>query len=338
MRHLLACAFLALIISTRENVLELEYAPEEGSTLRRTFVAEAEFELTDLTASVDGEALERGDELPPYSTRFTEHIAVLDRLERVVDGRAHEFTRTFEKLLQENGEAFGEDESESELESPLEGLTVRFRYDEDGERYRVEADESDELDEGLLDALAADMDLLLLLPGREVEVGDEWDVAPELYLAFMWPSGLLDFHAEGEEVGGDERAMSLQTIERLAGTGSARLDELREEDGVRVAVIHLELEITTGSERELPASEEEERPALAIEVEIERAMEGTVLWDLEHGHALSAELECRASRLHAEAFTVQGERDGEPVEADVERARLLEGTIRYSASIERVED
>jgi hypothetical protein len=155
----------------------------------------------------------------------------------------------------------------------------------------------------------------------------------------MWPSGLLDFQAEGsEEPSDDERSMSRQTIERIEGSGTARLEEVREEDGVRVAVLSVELEITTGSDSVLPALSEDdiERPEITIEVEIERTLEGTILWDLEHGHALSAEFECEASRLHTESWTITGEDDeGEEIEAEVEQSRLLEGTIKYTATIER---
>jgi len=330
-------ALLVLSGSAREEIA-LRYAPEEGTVLTRTFVAEAQYHLADMSASIDGEALERPDELPDFKMGFEEHITVTDALRSVAAGRPTELVRTFDDLRQESSDSVGEEESESTLTSQLQGRSVIFRWDDEEQRFTAEANDEEELDDAVAAWLAEDMDLRLVLPSKEVEVGDEWEIDPKLYLAFMWPSGLLDFQADDAEPSEDERASSRQTIERLEGSGTARLDEVREEDGVRVAVLHVELEITTGSESVLPALSEDdvERPEIQIEVEIERTLEGTILWDLEHGHALSAELECEASRLHTDSWTVTGEDDeGEEVSADVEQSRLLEGTIKYKATIER---
>lgn len=335
-------ALLLLVPSTRDEVA-LAYAPEEGTVLKRSFDAEASHELTEIAASFDGQDLEHQGELPEFSSRFTEHIVVTDRLVGVENGRPTELERTFDELAQENTDTAGEEEVRAELGSDLEGRTVRFRWDEDEENYTVKsADDGDDLDGSVARWLLEDMDLRLVLPGREVEVDEEWELDPRLYLAFMWPSGLLGFHEEGEETDEDERELSGQTIDNLEGSGTARLEEIREEDGVRVAVLHVELEITTGSEHVLPAVAPDEveegefpRPEITVEVRIERKLEGTLLWDLEHGHALSAEFECESSRLHTEKWTVTGELDGEEVSADAEQSRRFEGTIRYSARIER---
>jgi hypothetical protein len=321
---------LALAPGGREEIA-LRYAPEPGTRLKRVFLAEAEYELTDMSMSVDGEPMEAEGELPEDSTRFVEHIAVTDTVEAVDAGRPTELARTFDELRQEDAGTVGEEASESTLASDLEGRAVRFTWNEDEERYEIAADDDEDLDEDVAAYLLEDMDLRLVLPADDVEIGDEWALDPRLYLAFMWPGGLLGFHAEGEEPGGDETLA--QTIERLEGSGTARLEEVREEDGTRVAVITIELEITTGSESVVPA--DEERPELDVEVEIERTLTGTILWDLDHGHALSAELECESSRLQTLAYTVEGEMEGESVSLDIERSTLHEGTIEYTATIER---
>ena len=342
MKLLLPPLFLCLLTAPAHEGVALVFAPEEGTVLKRLFVAEARYRLTDRTASIDGEELVDTDELPEYASAFVERIAVTDTLGEVEDGRPRELVRTFDELTQENTDTFDGEESSSEYGSPLEGRRVRFTWDADEERYGAEAADEDDLDEELAAWLAEDLDLRLVLPRAEVEPGDEWELDPKLYLAFMWPSGLLDFHADEEEPSEEDRDPSRQTIERLAGSGTARLEEVREEDGVRVAVIHVELAITTGSENTLPALEgdpdagEFGRPEIQVEVELERTLEGTILWDLEHGHARSAELECEASRLHTSAWTIHGEdEDGAGVSADVEESRLFEGTVKYSATIER---
>lgn len=317
----------------RGDEVDLSYAPEAGTRLKRVFVAEAEYHLADMTASVDGEPLERTGELPEESSRFVERIAVTDLVEGVEEGRPTELVRTFDELSQEDAMEAGEEEVSGSLSSDLEGRAVRFTYDADEERYGVAAADDQELEEEVAARLLEDMDLRRVLPDAPVEPGAEWELDPELYLAFMWPSGLLGFHAEGEDPSGDE--VSQQTIERLEGSGTARLEEVRDEDGTRVAVVSIELEITTGSESVDPADEEQGRPEVRSEVEIERTLTGKILWDLDHGHALSADLQCEASRLQTVEYTVEGELEGEAVSADVEQSRLFEGTIRYTATIER---
>jgi hypothetical protein len=322
----------------RGESVALRFEPEEGTVLKRTFVAEAQYRLADASASIDGEELPREGELPDSRTGFTEHISVRDTLSSLDEGRVTELVRQFVELGQDNTDSFEGEEASVELASPLEGRSVRFTWDADEQQYEVEAADEGELDPDVAACLRQDLDLLLLLPDEDVALGDEWELDPELYLAFMWPSGLLDFHAEGEEPSPEDRAPSLQTIEKLAGSGTAKLEELREEDGVKVAVIHIEMELTTGSDSTAPASDDEEnpRPEIHTEVEIERTLEGTILWDLEHGHAHSAALECQASRLVTQSWTLSGENEeGESLSIDCERSTLLEGTIRYTATIER---
>src|SRR5262245_16469334 len=259
MKLLLPPLALFFLASTAPDKVALRYAPDEGTVLTRTFVAEAQYHLADMSASIDGEALEHPDEMPDYKMGFEEHIAVTDTVRSLAEGHPSELVRTFDELSQESTDSVGDQESKSSLKSHLQGRSVVFRWDDDEERYTAEANDGEDLDDSVAAWLAEDMDLRLVLPKKEVEVGDEWEVDPKLYLAFMWPSGLLDFVGDDEEEPSeDERASSRQTIERLEGSGHARLEEVREEDGVKVAVLHVELEITTGSDGVLPAISEDE--------------------------------------------------------------------------------
>ncbi|MSR60831.1 MAG: hypothetical protein EXS08_00095 [Planctomycetes bacterium] len=334
MKLLLPPLALFLFSASVRDEVALAYAPAEGTVLRRVFEAKAEYHLTGMSASVNGEEIESDGELPEDSSSFLEHIAVSDTLGATEDGRPAELVRTFDELSQEDTN--GAEESANALVSSLQGRKVRFAWDAEAAAFKAEAADGQDLDESQAEDLAEDMDLRLVLPAKAVEVGDEWELDARLYLAFMWPSGLLDFHAEGDEPGDDEFAR--ETIENLAGSGSARLSELREEDGVRVAVIQVELEITTSSDSVLAELEQDGElvhPELTIEVAISRKLSGTILWDLEHGHALSAELECEAERKQTRSWTLTGEHDGEELSAEVEEALLYEGTIHYSATVER---
>jgi hypothetical protein len=334
MKLLLLPLCLVFLSAPARDAVALRFEPEEGTVLKRTFQAEAKYHLADSSLSINGEAQEKTEETPDYHMSFLERIAVTDDLKKVADGRPTELVRTFDELTQ-NTDSVGDKESSSTYASPLAGRKVRFTWDPDAERYDVEAADDGELDEDVAAWLAEDLDLRLVLPSKEVEAGDEWELDPKLYLAFMWPSGLLDFHPEGQELDEADRAPSRQTIEHLEGSGTARLEEVREEDGVRVAVIHVELELKTGSASTLPAIEGQQ-PELEFEVEIERKVKGTILWDLEHAHARSATLDCDATRLTTRKGTVTGEdEDGEEASIEIEENSLLEGTIRYEATIER---
>jgi hypothetical protein len=336
MKLLLPPLGLLLLSLPAGDEVHLSFAPEEGTVLKRVFEAKAEYHLTDMTISVDGKELEREGAVPEDSSSFTEHIAVSDKLGAIEEGRPVELVRTFDELGQEDSSSDGEHEVSNTLTSALQGRAVRFRWDGDAGRYQAETADDSELDDDVATWLAEDMDLRLVLPSKAVEPGDEWELDPKLYLAFMWPSGLLAFHAEGEEPGSGSDDFSRETIERLQGSGSAHLVEVREEEGTRVAVIHVELEIKTGSDDVMAADEEEQRPEIKVEVEIGRKLEGTILWDLEHGHVRSAELECDASRLLSQKWQLTGEdEDGEEAQHDIERAFLYEGKIHYKATIDR---
>lgn len=332
----LLVATLFLSPGVRDDVA-LHFTAEDGTVLKRTFDAHAEYERTDVALSIDGEPVE-GLEAAELSMDFDEHIAVSDDLRSVADGRPTVLVRTFDELSQETKFTSGEESQESSSSSDLEGRSVRFQY-EDGD-YAVEtADDGEDLDEHVSHWLAEDMDLRRVLPDQDVSVGDEWELDPRLYLAFMWPGGLLEFRDDGEEISDQDRRMNQQTIERLQGTGTARLEEVRDEEGVRVAVIHVQLEVTTGCDGTLEGTveaeegEEEQPYSIAIEVEIERTIEGTILWDLDHGHARSADLQADASRQTTRTRKV----DTEKGEVEVEESELLEGKIHYECTIEREE-
>lgn len=324
MRTLLPLALLLLPLHPAEEVV-LRYAPADGTVLVRTFDAQARYELTAIEGSVNGEAMEV-DEVPDVSMDFREHVAVTDQLETVEDGRPTVLVRTYDGLSQTSAYTTDQGDSESTSTSDLEGRTLR--YELDGDEWSITADDDgDDPDGDQVEWLHEDMDLRAVLPPGAVEVGDEWDIGPELYLAFMWPGGLVGWHDAEAEVSDDDEDMNAQTIENLEGSGSVTLEELREEDGVRVAVLHVTLDVETSCESEV----ELEGGTLTVEVEIERTLEGTILWDLENGHALAAELEGTGSRLTTRSQTIETEEG----DFEVEQSELYEGTLTYEATLER---
>ena len=328
MKLLPTAAALLLLTGPRDDVA-LRFAPAEDTTLVRTFDAEASYRLSAVVLAIDGEEIDTGDEVGDLRMEFQEHVRVRDELGSTEGGRPSSLVRHFDELSQETSWSAGEEESTSTSSSPFEDRAVRFRWSDDDEGFTAEAADDEELEAELAALLDEDMDLRLVLPEDEVEVGDEWKVDARLYLAFMWPSGLLEWQEGEEETSPEDRERNRQTIDNLSGECRARLAEVVEEDGRRVAVIALELEIETGIEFEQAMGED--GATVTIKTTIERTLEGELRWDLEAGHALSAELEGEATRETTRSGEVENEAGETFTLSETERH---EGTIRYRATIE----
>lgn len=328
MKLFLPPLFLFALSGLAPDDEELVFAPEEGTTLKRSFEAQADYEPAELSVTLDGNELEVEQQVP-VTLHFVERIVVRDAIEGVEDGRPTELVRTFLELAQDYTFSSEGEDGEQSATSELEQRSVRFSWDAEEEDYSVEvADDGDELDEDLLEYLREDMDLRGLLPEGEVAEGDEWEFDPTVYVAFMWPSGLLDFRTADEELDEVGRDMNAETMERIEGTAKARFAGVREEDGVRVAVLEIELDIETGAS----AQRETEQGTIDIELTIERELEGEILWDLENDHLVSAELEGSSTRSNTRSGTLPGP---EGDEVAVEEVESNAGTIRYSATVER---
>lgn len=329
MKLLLVPPCLLLLAGPRDEV-SLAFAPTDESVLVRTFDAEASYRLAGVSFRVGDEEIEPEGELADLRMEFQEHVKVTDELGPVADGRPASLVRRFDELSQETSWAPAEEDNTSSASSPFQGRRVRFTWNDEDERFEAVAADDKDLDDELAGLLDEDMDLRLLLPAAEVEVGDEWELDARLYLAFMWPGGLLEWQDEGQEedTSAEDRERNRQTIENLTGEGRATLKELREEDGRTLAVIAVELDIQTSLEFEQEAGEE----SIRITTVIERELAGEILWDVAAGHAVSAELEGDAARETTRAGAVEDE-EGQTIElAETERH---EGTVAYHATIER---
>lgn len=231
MKLILAAAALLALSATRDEVA-LRFAPDEDTVLVRTFDAEASYRLSSLIYAIEGEELDTGEELADVRMEFQEHVQVRDTLGASADGRPETLVRTFEELSQETSWSAGEETSATTSSSPFEGRRVRFTWDDEDERHTAEAADDEELEAELAALLDEDMDLRLVLPEDEVGVGDSWDVDVRLYLAFMWPGGLVEWQEGEEEASAEDRARNRQTIENLTGEGRARARD-RDRAGVR---------------------------------------------------------------------------------------------------------
>jgi len=312
---------------------KLDFAPEEGTVLTRHFEATLEMELASFQVLLDDEELTIPD--VDWSIEWVESIEVEDELLEVEDGRPTEMVRTFGDLRQESTIDANGEEHELLSTSALQGRVLRFEWDDDAEYYTIESDDDEgDLDEETLEWLEEDMDLRAVLPEDAVETGDTWEIDAAVYLPLMWPGGLLGFLEEDEdELSPLSRELNEETIENLTGEGEATLEEIREESGVRVAVIKLELGIETEAEAvddDLETEDGEEIPPLTHTVTIERQLEGEILWDLEHNHLYSADIQASVKKTHARSQTVHADGEHEVVEQET-----YEGRLEYVVTIDR---
>ena len=334
MKHLLLSAGSIVALGaagTREETLE--YRVEEGTEITRTFEARAEYELEEVVFYADGEIVNELSDVD-MTIDSLERIVVRDELVEVEDGRPTDLRRTFLELVQEDTQSNGEDELESVSGSDLEGLTVRFLWDDDDEAYYAEADDEDHVDEEVLEGLIGGLDLLDFLPDGEVEEGDEWELEASTYLSLMWPSGLLGFYDENAS-GADPVSTHLnqQIIENLDGEGVASFEGVRDEDGERLAVISVSLAIDTYAEAEREI--EEHDVTYDVEIEIDREIEGELLWDLERGVLYSASFEADAEMVRTTSSVAELEdQDGNTQEVDLEREDTYGGTVTYEVDFE----
>lgn len=334
MRHVLALAAV-LALAPAPQPVALVFAPAAGTTLQRTWRSSYALEIEEMGMSFDGEELpaeymeDLGGTMSGEETRV-----VTDVLEAVEGGRATRLVRRFDALDGKDVMAFDDEEpEESAATSALEGKRVVFRWNGEEEAHEVAFAEGEEGDEALLDGLEEDMDLRALLPDGEVEPGASWELEPTIYGTLIALGGEVGLLAEDEELLDDESSEELE--ENTDGTVRATFVEVREEGEARIAVVRLELEVTTFSDETLEEGGEDEegfhdfggseRTDLAVEASAE------LLWDLAHGHALSFELEGTLSMTITQ--DMRGEMEGESFEQST--SMVFRGPLTIALEIER---
>lgn len=182
------------------------YAPDTGEAVSFRYALTTLGELDALTLKIDGEDFSRfvGD----LDLEFTSdaHYEVTDVVLESGSGQAQRLRRSFDELRGVGSSSLvsagGEDRVEVDFESPLEGLTVVFSWNDEDELYDAEFDPARRSNPGqLLAALDEDMSLRRLLPpepaGLEEDEahaprpGDTWEIEYSDLLRIVFPGGNL---------------------------------------------------------------------------------------------------------------------------------------------------
>ena len=308
---------LALILPALAPQDALRCAPEAGLVLRKRFEREGRLELLSMDMTVDG-ASHGGMQKPELSLEFSGKSVLLDRYEKVEEGRVTRLVRTFEELSEERSERVSEpegaEERSSSAKSDLEGQSVVFTWDGDEQAYSA-AFEDEKGDSDLLAGLEAELDLGAYLPSDQVSEGDTWEVPASAFATLLRPGGDLKLVSDQGQVAGPDA----QLAENLDGTIRATLRSGREEGDLSLAVIGLELELSASAEHGLEDGSGEERQSNTYE------LSGELCWVPAAGRFHSIELtgSLRSAIVTRRSIQMGGQ------EFQTERTLELGGEVSY---------
>jgi hypothetical protein len=315
---LLSALFLAFVPAADE----LRYDPKPGSESSKKLDVSLELSFDEVSVEMNGQPLppEALGQMQDLSIALEFGVGVTEKFAGVKDGRATDFTRTFDSI---HGKAeAGEDSNEGSF-ADMEGKTVRFLWDADKSEYKKSWHECTGKDE-ILNTLSPDMDVSALLPSKKVTKGDKWEVSGAKVLSLLMPGlqpGTVDLDKAG--LGASESKAMQIMIDELGPQLEEGLKHLKvaceyegshDADGVNVAdvKVHLEgdLKIDIGPVIERIAAEENHggpEPSVQGSVTLDIKGDGSMLWDaathMLHSYTLDADLKLA---LKADASADQG--------------------------------
>src|SRR4030095_1681153 len=230
------------------------------------------------------------EDMPELKISFVEqtHVAVTDAYGPLKDGKPSKVTRSYEKLggtstqkveLPEGMDAQGDPNEEKERSSELEGKSVVFKLDDDGESYKADFADG-KGDAKLLEDLEEDMDLRGFLPRGDVTEDKSWEIEAKVFNSVLGaPGGDLKIDTQDDKE--DDSDIDQQFEDNLKGKGKGTYKGKREVDGHHCAVIALEAELkTTGKDDKTGAGGHDGVKSITLEYTVE----GELLWDVDEGH------------------------------------------------------
>jgi hypothetical protein len=347
---LLSLILAALVLSSPTGQHTLRFSPADGAELTRTTSWKLVSRTDSTSTTLDGEVTSEVPSVSYTATRQVE-LGVTDTLEQLGDGRPQRFVRRYSDLLVEFGAdltlAVMGQEAELALAgdgtSALEGLAVRFEWSDEDEDWRAKwADDAKTGPDALLKGLRADMDLLALLPGRAVDIGDTWTVELAKLVDVLFPGGDVGLVLETDldRLEGALDPADLPTVDellskgKLEGEAKCKLVALEGE----VAKVELELEVRARAELvdELDDVASKAAPE-GVEVEVTGAVfelvlsgNGQLSFGLTTGHVSSFTFDGTTKEESLIEATVLTE--GETLEFAQQHARS--GTLEVRITIE----
>ncbi len=297
-----ATPLLFALVSTEEKVA---FSVAEGLSLEKSFAMSSAMSMDNFNMLMNGNP-------PPFpmememTVEASQTVEVTDEYLAVGDGRPTKLKRTYSTL-----DLGGKSEMENPMTGPmsadtsggseLEGYAVLFDWDAQASEYDVRYADEKQGDSALLDGLEEDMDLRALLPNRPLAIGDTYEIPPTGLVGVLAPGGNLQLKpddAEAQQMGMGSDQNLADMLGELTGSATGELLAVREEDGRRIAVIRLKIDIESARDmteamQTMMANNEDVPGGMDVQsadVEITMQLEGELTWDLAGGHFVSLEL------------------------------------------------
>ena len=280
----------------------------------------------------------------------TRSFETTDAIETATDGALRVFERTYDTVSSET-DTKGFEESETvkivdrDTASLLEGLTVRFEYDEDTEEFNRSFTEDDAGEDEWLDELSAASYLAAALPEDEVEVGASWSLEPTFLRDLLTPGGKVNHQPAPDLPDQPEGGLAI-TVPSPGGL--TRWDEMEgsidveytsideSEDGARIATLVVTIDVEGEFDIAEELAEEAEDSGATNEYDsgtLERSLAGevTIQWNLDENlpHSVEGELEGTT------AFEASWSMDTGQFELDAATERETDDSYSISASFKK---
>ncbi len=282
-------------------------------------------------------------------------VVVTDEILSVVDGHVGRLRRTFDLLSAaytlENGASRlreGDWSDAWESRGDLTGQVVLFSWDPDEQRYTAGFRGHTSESQGI-EGLREDMDLRAVIPGVEVEIGEEWTIGSEVVGDLLFPGGCLEI-APGERDPTLEEWASIHIapvpglptdpaswLRDLSGDATAVLSSIEQRGDDRLAVIGIEFGLwfrsdalawVRGRLAEFAEVVTYERAELCGKL----AGRGKLRWDVDRGRFRDFEWEAELAIDYDLAYSYGWEAP-QPERFDGELMEEWRGNVRGRASL-----
>jgi hypothetical protein len=347
----LLSATLFFVPQTRATIT---FAPKADVSVTKTFTHKADLEATSVEISFSGM---EDDPVVDMNMSWERSQTFTDTYLVSAGGKPTKLRRDFGELEHEvegnlavESTGFSAEEtSQGDGESALTGQAVVFTRGEE-DQVEVEWVKGEGGKDDLLEGLLIEADLLGFLPGKDVSKGDSWDVDGPAFVRLLIPGGSSALELES---GGDEFSLEmtvvgldplfLSQLEQTLGEvkfceATATFSGEREVDGVRMAVLELDVELeATCDVSDVMGKMLEDLPGDEVFAELTScdtlvAIEamGEMLWNLDAGHVHALEL---TGDLRIELDrSVEVDSNGQLIEVDL--TLELEGSLAVTLQAE----
>lgn len=303
---------------------------DAGASPRQTkhFELRVEMRLEALELERDGVADTTPVELGAR-VESLDHLVFDDQRLAGANGALGPLVRRFVKLdglkRHVRTDEFGEHVDERAKSSPLAGCAVRFDPGELAGAWNATF-VAPGPDLRLLGGLEEDTDLRAFLSEAPLEPGLRWAVPAAALAALLHPGGDLELAAAEDSASARESQAQLRR--NLVGDIEVIFWGLREISGLTLAVLQLRGDAQTHAE----TSETHVDMVVAQRFELERRVDGEILWNVAAGCAHTARLECKLTLRSLSRQT----RSDELIPRVIERRATFRGESRTDARFEVV--